>query len=167
MVNIPQDVFDKYRETCDDFISSNFGVNCKLMYPSRRVSCANCVYDAIGKKSANRYKSGGPMPFSFGNCPTCGGAGYREEEQSEIIKLRVYSRSQDFKKIAGSSINVPDGGIMVIGFLYEMPKFNRSNTVVINSDQANYQTWKFDKSGEAMIHGLVKDRYFMATMTRA
>ena len=50
-------------------------VPCTLMYGGKFATCSNCIYDPIGKKSANRYLSGGPIPFNNGQiCPFCHGA---------------------------------------------------------------------------------------------
>lgn len=165
MVSIPDALFTKYKNTADDFIMLNFGVNCRLIYPARRILCANCVFDSIGQKSANRYKHGGPAPFNFGYCPVCGGEGYKEDEEFDSIKMRVYMRSEDFQGgIQGA--HAPDADAQVIGFMYDLPKFDRANEIILNTDQENYKTWKFSKSGEAVPHGFKRDRYFMAFLKR-
>jgi hypothetical protein len=165
MATIPDSFFTKYKQTADDFIIDNFGINCKLIYPPRREMCANCVFDSIGQKSANRYKHGGPAPFSFGHCSVCGGEGYREEEQTEIIKMRVYFTPQESTKIV-EGITTPAVDAEVIGFIYDLPKFNRANEIICHSDLENYSTWKFSRIREALPHGFKKDRYFIAYLKR-
>ena len=166
MVSIPDSVFDKYREFADDFISENFGVNCKLIYPSRRIACVNCVSgrSMVGSTSTSRYKHGGPMPFNFGNCPTCGGQGYKEEEQTTTIKLRIYYKGEEFVKV--NNLNVADADAQVIGFIYDLPKFNRANEILCDSDQEDYHKWRFTRSGDALPHGFKHNRYFIALLKR-
>lgn len=165
MVNINQSIFDKYKSICDDMISSNFGVNCELIYPSRREFCANCVFDTIGDKSANRYKHGGPQPFNFGYCPTCGGQGYKEVSNTEIIKLRVYYNPKNWIKIT-TSTNIDESDAQVIGFLYDKPKFDRADEIMLDSDQEGYQRYKFTKNSDSIPHGLGHDRYFVCLLKR-
>lgn len=165
MVNIPDEVFQVYEEFADDFIDDNFGVNCTLIYPSRRIFCSNCVFDQIGQKSANRYKHGGPAPFNFGNCPTCGGEGYKEEEATDTIKLRVYYNSKNWIKVA-SSIDVPNAAAQVIGHLKDMPSFEMANEIIVNEPQENYKSWKFSRASDALPHGFKQRRYFVAFLQR-
>jgi hypothetical protein len=165
MASIPEDIFTKYKQFADDFIDENFGVNCTLIYPPRRIMCSNCIFDSVGQKSSNRYKHGGPAPFSFGYCAICGGEGYKEEERTDTIKMRVYfSVSEDTKVVDG--VTTPNVDAQVIGFIYDLPKFNRANEIICNSDLENYSTWKFTRIREAVPHGLRKDRYFMAYLKR-
>jgi len=164
MVDIPASVWSKYKDICDDFISSNFGVNCKLIYPAKRSSCANCVPGLVGGSSSNKFKHGGPMPFNFGNCPMCGGDGFKEIENTETIKLRVYHSSQPYTKVA--NISVPDNKIEIIGFMSDLPKVMRSNEIEVVDDQSAYRHWKFTKDGEPFPHGFEKDRYFIMDMKR-
>ena len=43
----------------------NFGI-------SKKEVCPNCIYDPALKKSSNKYKNGGPVPFILGKlCPYC------------------------------------------------------------------------------------------------
>lgn len=50
---------------------------CRIIYGSTKFTdCVNCIYDAIGQKSSNRYQDGGPIPFQLGTlCPVCWTAG--------------------------------------------------------------------------------------------
>ncbi len=167
MVKIPASVFLKYKEVADDFIINNFGINCKLIYPPRRIPCVNCISgnSLIGSTSTNRYKHGGPQPFSFGNCPTCGGKGYKEDEQTDTIKLRVYFSVEEFTEVV-DGLYTPNADAQVIGFIHDLPKFNRANEIICHSDLKNYTTWKFSRIREAVPHGFKKDRYFMAFLKR-
>ncbi len=164
MVSIPDEVFSVYEEFMDDFINDNFGVACTLIYPSRRTACANCIFDNIGNKSANRYKHGGPMPFNFGTCPLCSGKGFSEEEATDTITLRVYYNPREWIKI--NNVDSSNATAQVIGFLSDMPKFLRANEIIVNAPQENYKTWKFVKMGDSLPHGFKQRRYFVCFLQR-
>jgi hypothetical protein len=83
------DIISGAAEAFDDILNNN-GTDCLLIYQGILEQCANCVYDPIGKKSAGRWRSGGPLSFSSGTiCPACGGAGTRTTEYSETIKMTI------------------------------------------------------------------------------
>lgn len=165
MVDIPDEVFDAYNEFADDFIQSNFGVTCRLIYPARRIICVNCVFDPVGGKSSNKYKHGGPAPFHFGRCPTCGGDGYKEQTNFKDIKLRIYHDPKNWIKVA-DAVAVPDGSVQIIGMLSDLPEFNKADQIVVNQEQSQYHHWRFSHATEAFAHGFKRNRYFTAFLTR-
>lgn len=165
-MDIPDNLFQIYKDTTDDFINSNFGVNCTIYYPPIKVPCPECEASTIGNKAGNVYQHGQPAPYQLRGCVYCGGEGYREHSESEVIKLRVYNiRPQEMMKLGTTSI--PEGLIQVYGFIYDLPKFLRADYLVINSDQSNYRNYKFVRYNEPMPHGFKKDRYFMCLMERS
>lgn len=166
MYEIPQSLFDKYNDAVDAMINTNFGVDCKCVYPPLKTQCVNCVFDSIGRKSANKYAHGGPAPFNFGICPVCGGSGYRETESFDTIKLRVYYTPRDFKKISGN-VEVPMGGLMVIGFLTDVFKLKNSARVIVNSTLEGVASGAYELSGEPQPWGFKRNRYFMAVLQRS
>ena len=166
MVNIPQEVFDLYNSVVDDMINSNFGVNCKVIYPPTRVFCSNCVYDSIGRKSANKYVHGGPAPFNFGICPICGGSGYKEIESNTTIKLRVYYETKSFIKLAGM-VDIPDGTVQVIGFLSDVNKIRNANRIILNSDLEGVAGNVYERLTEPVPHGFKRNRYFICMLKRS
>lgn len=164
MVSIPDDVFSTYKEFADEMIAS-FGVNCILYYPSTLIECVNCVYDPIGQKSSNRYKHGGPMQFRFGNCPLCGGQGYKEQEVTETIRMRVYTTAREWKRF-GEIVNTANASAVVIGYIYDMPKFEKANEIVVDSHLLGYKAWKYRSGSETAPWGFKHDRYFVSTLER-
>lgn len=165
-VDIPDSLFALYNEFADDFITKNFGVNCKLVYPAIREECSNCVLDVFGQRSSNIYKAGGPIPFTDGLCPYCEGVGYKEIETTETLKLRVNWSKKQFIKIA-TLTTVPDGAVQIIGFLSDLPKIQRSSYIILNSDQNDNYTWAYILYSEPMPHGFKQNRYFVATLVKA
>lgn len=166
MVTIPQTIFDTYNSIADDFINNNFGVNCILEYPPKETACDNCVYDSINRRSSNRYKTGGPIPFTFGICPWCDGAGFKQIPVSTTIKMRIYWSRKDWVKI-GIPVNIPDGAIQTIGFMSDLSKIKQAERVLVNSDISNIMQWEYILLGEPIPHGFKYNRYFLAYWSKA
>jgi hypothetical protein len=75
----------------------NFGV-------TKKEICPNCIYDPALQKSSNKYKTGGPIPFTLGQlCPYCYGVGWNGEEKTEIVYLAIIA---DNKKWINPPINI-------------------------------------------------------------
>ncbi len=165
-INLPHGALDKYHEACDFFINDDIiGRACSVVYPPKKEICVNCTSKPVGATSTNIYRHGGPMPFKFGNCPLCGGNGYKEIETLETIRLRIYWERADWIKVGGS-INVPDAEIMVIGFMSDLPKLLRSTEVRLAKDQ-NEAVYRATLVGKPTPHGFGRNRYFMAFLKGA
>lgn len=75
---------------------------------TKSTECPNCIYDALGKKSSNRYKTGGPRLFS-GICPHCNGLGILAEDTTSSVSLvPIYSQKNWCNKI---TVNTPKNTI--------------------------------------------------------
>lgn len=166
MATIPQEVFDIYNEFCDDFIDDNFGVNCTIYYPVQSVACSNCQTDPIGQKIANRFQHGGLGPFTARHCSFCGGSGFKESVTTETIKLRIYDNPRHWIKIS-SFANVADADAQIIGHLYDAPKLNMADYIIINSDQSAYGDFKYKLASQCLPHGFKKNRYFIALIKKS
>ena len=163
---IHSDVFDAYYDAVDAMIDSNFGVDCTLIYPADKTVCSNCHFNSVTKSSSNQYKSGGPIPFEGGICPYCSGQGYVLSESTETIKLRCYFDKKSWMKI-GVNMNVKDGSVVTYGHAVDMPKCIRSAFMTANIQQAGYGLNRYELSGQPMLHGFKRDKYFIAIWNRA
>lgn len=165
---IPQSLFDIYNKTTSDFITSNFGVNCAIIYGSNKSVCPNCVFNTLTKSSSNIYKSGGPVPFLNIICPYCEGVGYKNLEQSETIRMRVYFDPKDFIKIEMPNTLVIDAGtIQCIGFLTDLPKIQKCQEVQVDTDNNQYGIDRYNLSGTPNKWGLGQTKkYFIAFFNR-
>jgi hypothetical protein len=125
-----------------DLLLSSTGLTtkCELNFGStKKEVCPNCIYDPGLKKSSNKYKNGGPIPFTLGQlCPYCYGVGWSGEETSEIIYLAVIS---DNKKWINPPINVaiPDNMVQSIckRELYDKIKQCKDMTIILNENGEN------------------------------
>ncbi len=159
MVDIPQEVFDLYNETVVDFIDSNFGVDCTIIYKPNRIQCINCEYNPLTKSSSGVYKSGGPISFNGTICPYCDGAGYKLDSSTDTIKLRVYYNKKDFLRV-GLPFAIKDGMIQTIGHITDMPKLLRSQEMIANSSVEGYSIYRYVLSGNITPWGLGPDKKF-------
>ena len=66
-------------------------VPCTLYFGvTKYEDCSNCVYDPIGRKSSNKFQTGGPVPFRNGGvCPVCSGNGKKPVTSTENLNLAV------------------------------------------------------------------------------
>ena len=105
-----------YNQSIDSLLSQDgLATECQLSYGvTKKNICPNCVFDSNLKKSANKYKTGGPIAFSLGRiCPYCNGVGYYGEVIVENIFLAII---WDYKKWINNNIQIanPDGFIQTI-----------------------------------------------------
>jgi hypothetical protein len=160
-INVPDAFFDKYYEAVDFFIDNDhIGRLCTVVYQPKRTSCVNCVIKPIGSNTTNVYRHGGPMPFSFGNCPLCGGNGFKETEYTDSIRLRIYWNRKDWKVPAGN-IAIQDADVMVIGYMNDMPKVKRAMEIILVSE-LNENEYRTSLLGTPTPWGFGRRRYFNA-----
>lgn len=121
---------------------------CTLSYGiTKYEDCQNCVFDSIGRKSANKYQDGGPAPFPFGTiCPLCNGAGKRGVESTENISLCVIWDYKEFVNV--TTVNNPLGTIQTITFDTNTPKLKRAKHIVVATNIAAYANHRFERISE-------------------
>ena len=89
-LNLPASAFTKLNEAI-----LLFNRTCTVVYPEKRTDCPNCIVNTFGGRAVNTYKAGGPVPFNRGvECPYCGGEGFKNEETTESVELRIYYRKR-------------------------------------------------------------------------
>jgi hypothetical protein len=146
------------------------GKYCRLVYPARVTPCSNCVIDPIGKKSANRPRSGAPVPFSAGQpCPVCSGQGTIASEASETLVFGLTWEPKKFVLPAPAALDLrtPNAACQVKGFLKDAPKLMKANYVVLDTQTEGVLRQKFKLAGEPGSPGnIVQGRYFYALLGR-
>jgi len=164
---IPSSVISSHSYITDALISGNTGQDCQLIYPVTKNSvCPNCIYSPRQRKSSNIYKTGGPVPFeNHTTCPWCGGEGRSSRAVKETIRLRTYWSPKDWS-ITGP-VEDPDTSVMVIGYIYDLPKIEKADTILLNKDLSAYRKWICEREGEAVPWGLSQDKYFAQMLRRA
>jgi hypothetical protein len=165
--DIPGGIFDLHEWVTDEFIDGELGVTCTLIFPAKRAPCDNCLFSTDTNRSANIYKTGGPIPFAnHGICPRCQGRGLLEEPSTESMRLRVYWEASDWSKM-GMAIADPEAVCMVIGYMVDLTKFERANFILLNDELKNIRNYKCSRSGEAQPWGFRHNRYFVQWLKRA
>ncbi len=124
---------------------------CRIIYGGTKYTdCVNCIYDAIGQKSSNRYQNGGPVPFQMGTlCPVCNGLGkIADEPTEENVSLMVI---WDYKQWINFNLNTrsPDGLAQTLSTASLTPKLLRADRVVFATDIEGYVRHQFTRDGEA------------------
>jgi len=137
---------------------------CRLIYGVTRFTlCSNCIFDAIGKKSSNRYLSGGPVPFTDGQiCPMCNGVGRIPQESTESINLVVIWDYRSWIDL-GVNVNSPEGFVQTISEMDTLPKIKKAKDIIINTDIEKHVRHAFVRHGEPAPAGLCRDT-FVVTM---
>ncbi len=161
---IPSGLKTLYNQYADALIDHDMTSSlCTLYYPSRRENCTNCVFTGGfgGGGSSSVYRTGGPAPFNFGNCPMCSGKGFRESEQTEDIRLRTYVSRKDWRTIV-PNIQNPDATMMTIGYLTDLPKILKCAHIEIMIHTSGYSKKLFVLDGKPFPHGFYHDRYCVA-----
>lgn len=153
---IPSELLTSYNEAVDALLSSDMtSYNCLVHYPPIKSACVNCDSGPFGNGSV--YRAGGPNPFSFGVCPVCQGAGFKNTEVTESLRLRVYLAAKKFKE---TPEKVDNSIGYVIGFLNDLDKIKRANFIEIIAENTNHHMLRFRLSGSILPWGFGKTRYF-------
>jgi hypothetical protein len=138
-INIPSSVFDTYNEAVLLFTRT-----ATLVYPEKRSDCPNCKIITLGTggRSASIYQEGGPIPFQRGMpCPYCNGQGFKAEEATQDITLRIYW-NRKFWIDVGIPIDIPDGSIQTIAYMTDLEKIEKCKYMIPNYDGIE----KYDES---------------------
>ncbi len=155
-INIPNSVFDLYRDGVDWLIDNeNVGQTFTINYPPVPVANTNPISKPVGWRSNNVNQNGQVGEFIDQTATT-------ESVTTDTIRLRVYWSKKDWIKI--SNVVIPDADAMIIGYLSDLPKLRRAETVSIEKDQT---TWTFKLSGEPFPHGFGHNRYFIGYLKRS
>ena len=143
-------------------------IPCTLEYGITKYdNCANCIYDAIGQKSANRYQDGGPAPFPFGGiCPLCNGNGRKPVTSSENVNLAVIFEPKQFLEI-NTPVNTADGYIQTLAKREMTPKLQRAKEIIVATDTSGYFTHRYQRVSEPTPIGLGNSQFILCTWRRA
>ncbi len=165
-VFIPAAVLDFHENVVDDLIDGELGTACTLVYPEKRQSCHNCLFDNINNRSANVYKTGGPKPFSTNQlCPHCGGRGFLALAATEVIRLRVYWDYKSWKDI-GIQVADPERKCVVIGYMSDLANVEKADHLLLHNNLDNRE-YKVVRDGEAQPWGFRRNRYFRQVLSKS
>lgn len=145
--------------------SGSCAVPCTLIYGDTKViNCPNCYFDAVGRKSSNKYTPGGPIPFTVGICLYCHGAGtIPSGSPNETINLVPIWDYRDFVGWKGSNdlARYPDGVVQTMSKMSTITKLKRAKEIIINSDIDQYTHHRCTREGEPTPIGFGNDAYII------
>lgn len=147
---------------------SQLGKDCTLIWPPRATPCPDCLPDLIGKKSSNRWRTGGPVWFPDGSiCPMCQGKGQLFEEKTKTIKMLCAWSPKDFFLKVPFNIQVPDNQIQTKGFIADMPDVLQARRMRVESAVQPYIHYEFDLKTEPIDPGnIVQGKFWIARWER-
>ena len=142
-------------------------IGCTLEYGiTRYENCANCLYDPIGQKSANRFQDGGPIPFPFGGiCPMCNGNGKKPVTASEDVNLAVIFEPRQFLEME-TPVNTADGYIQTLAKKDLTPKLKRAKEIIVATDVSGFFTHRYQRVSEPLPIGLGNNEFIICTWRR-
>ena len=120
---------------------------CRLYYGiTKYEDCTNCIYDAVGRKSANKYQDGGAIPFPFGSiCPMCNGNGKRGVESYEDMSLMIIWDSKQF--INTGTVNDDSSDlIQTVTFSTNLSKLVKAKEIIVVKDKASHGTRRYERA---------------------
>jgi hypothetical protein len=150
-----------------DVILSNTGLTIPstLVFENTKLAvCPNCIYDTLSQKSSNRYKVGGPIPFSTGQtCPFCLGAGTSQlEAAQEQVHFAVLTDSNHFLGV----INLPEIEAQTICSISYIDKIKKCSRIIFNTDISNLTNNIFVRVDEPKPVGLGDSKYIFTSWKR-
>jgi hypothetical protein len=119
--------------------------------------CPNCIFDSLTNKSANSYKTGGPLPFDNGViCPYCYGLGFvGKEKEFDNIYLIVLWDSKTWINF-NTDIKNTDDYIQTICAESLRKQIESANYMIVKNK-------KFERQGSANYAGLGDSNYIITT----
>jgi hypothetical protein len=151
-----------------DSMLNQLGKPCKLIYEPVRTPCNNCFLDTTTNLSSGQYNGTGPMSFTRGKCPVCGGSGYLpgETERSDVVTMTVIWKPNVYKYFA-PNVQLPDSLIVLKGYVTDLPKVLQAKYVIPDYLNQVYQSSRFVLFEAPHPQGsIVKNRYFRSFWKR-
>jgi len=137
-------------------------VPCTVVYGETKwTECSNCLIDIMGQKSSNKYKAGGPRPFTSGICPYCHGRGRIPSNDTETIYLIPLWDYKDWVQWKGSAelSRYPEGYVQTMSAMSTITKIKKAKELLINTDLESYLHNRFSRSGEPTPCGFGSSAY--------
>jgi hypothetical protein len=142
-----------------DALINQLGKTVEVRYPPKITDCNNCVYDSVGKKSANVYSSGGPAPFVNSRiCPVCMGTGKKETFPSENITCLIEQNPRNYKKY-NIEVRHPDALYQLKTYASQIPKILKAVEFIVDADTRNIDVLRCKLVREPIMTGLRESRY--------
>lgn len=154
------------QDALDDIIAE-FGKNCRVVYPARWAACVNCVNDPVGRKSANRWRHGGPLQFPAGTpCPLCSGqGGHQADAPTEDVRLKVeWEPLRFWVPFPGLDLRAPHSVCQTKGFVWDLPRLQKADHLLVQLPVEPYVQTRMRAISSPVLPGnIIQDRYVIMT----
>lgn len=148
-----------------DYILANDGLTteCVLSFgDTKRNICPNCIFDVNLKKSSNQYKSGGPIPFTYGQlCPYCNGIGYYGETNTQNIFIAIIWDYKKWINTPATNIMNPEGYIQTICKKELLSSLRKAKYLDVIYPGSNNKYQRFQLYAEPTPGGLGDNNYLI------
>lgn len=118
-----------------------FGIN-------KYTDCPNCIFSPVLQRSSNRYQTGGPIPFSTGQCPVCAGEGRIIDEYTESADLAPIYDYRDWMSIASSNVKIPNSYVQTLSKIDTYSLLVQAKEVIIDTALVSKVRQRFSRWGE-------------------
>lgn len=164
-------ITEEFKVLFDDAISALLEQDaltrpCTLVYSNTKMElCPNCLPDVVMKKSSNRYKDGGPRPFTNGQiCPMCFGFNSIPTENYDTIYLACIFDSKKFVKMAG--VNVEDIEIQTMSKIGNFAQLKKAKEIILDTTLSTYSTMRCQRVGNPEPLGLGNSGFIITSWKR-
>jgi hypothetical protein len=163
LFSLDADTKSVIQDALDDLITE-FGKDCRLVYPPRMRACSNCP--RVGGQPTSIWRTGEPQPFTASVCPLCGGTGKIADEKTETIHLSLQWDPKKFWRPLAAEINLrlPFSVCQTKGYLTDLPKLKMCDHVILQTPVEGIVRKKFKLLGEpGDPSNIIQNRYCVAT----
>lgn len=167
LFSIDQEIRTVAEQAITDLIDQ-LGKPCLLVYPPTWEPCNNCLFDEIGNKSSNHWRTGGPLPFPNGSvCPGCNGQGLHAKELTKSITLLVNTVPAKFVQNMPLKYQVPDGVIQTKGKMADLADVLQTRKIIVQSDLQSALRLTYELYGEPVdTNNIAQGKFWTAFWTR-
>lgn len=142
-------------------------VECTLTYAETKFTeCTNCYMNNVTGKSSGRYKAGGPIPFTNGQCPYCYGAGKTTSESTENMWLLAIWDSKKWI-LNDPAINVADISVQTMSKITTLPNLNKCRNIKFDTKIAGHGIGDFTRVGHPQPLGWGDSNWIITSWKRA
>jgi len=142
-------------------------VECTLIFSDTKFTeCTNCYINNVTGKSSGRYKAGGPIPFTNGQCPYCYGVGkISAESTSGLWLLPIW----DSKKwiLNDPALNVAEINVQTMSKITTLPSLIKCTRLKIDDKIEGHGIGEFTRIGNPQPLGFGDSNWIIISWKRA
>ena len=143
-------------------------VPCTLIYNATKYTeCSNCIINNITGKSSGKYKTGGPIAFTNGQCPYCNGVGKVKVESTDTIYLLSIWDSKKWIIPSELATKVADIAVQTMSKMTTYPQITRCSQLQIDTKIENFGIPRFERMCNPQPLGWGDDNWIITTWKRA